>query len=262
MNSSLVAHVGMDKNGEDCVDHLKKDNVGVEYIERHKHLTTNYHYVLWFQDDRTILIKHEVYPYKLPKDMAEPKWLYLSSLGDTSVDFHHEIAKYLKDHPNVKLVFQPGTFQIKLGTDVLRDIYNRTDIFFCNVEEAQQILNTESKHLPTLLHEIKRFGMKLPVITDGPAGAYTLMDDKAIFLETYPDPKPPYERTGAGDAFASTFAAAIAKGKTIPDALKWASINSMSVCQYTGAQKGLLSEAGLLDYLARAPKDWNIKYLE
>ncbi len=262
LSSSLIAHVGADKNGEECIAHLKKDKVGTHYISSHKHLTTNYHYVLWYKDDRTILIKHEVFPYALPSHLEEPTWMYLSSLGDTSTEFHHEIARYLKEHPNVKLVFQPGTFQIKLGKDVLKEIYARTNIFFCNVEEAQQILNTESRHLPTLLHEMKKLGPELPVITDGPDGSYTLMNDKAIYLEAYPDPKPPYERTGAGDAFASTFAVAIAKGKSEEDALKWASINSMSVCQCIGAQKGLLSEGGLLDWLARAPKDWGIKYLE
>ena len=52
--------------------------------------------------------------------------------------YHLEIAEYLKSHPNTKLAFQPGTFQMKLGTEVLGDIYARTEIFFCNVEEAQK----------------------------------------------------------------------------------------------------------------------------
>lgn len=262
VNTALIAHVGMDKNGDECIEHLKKDNVYTHYVERHKHLITNYHYALWYEDDRTILIKHEKYPYKLPDKFEEPKWMYLSSLGDNSVDFHHEIAKYLIEHPDVQLVFQPGTFQIKLGVETLKEIYNRTNIFFCNVEEAQLILNTESRHIPTLLHDMKKLGPKMPVITDGPKGAFTLIDEKAVYLDIYPDPKPPYERTGCGDAFASTFAIAISKGKSVEDALKWASINSMSVSQFVGAQKGLLGEEGILKFLSEAPKDWGIKFLE
>jgi len=37
-----------------------------------------------------------------------------------------------KEHPEMKVVFQPGTFQMKLGTEVLKDIYANTYAFFCN----------------------------------------------------------------------------------------------------------------------------------
>ena len=33
-------------------------------------------------------------------------------------------------------------------------------------------------------------------------------------MPIYPDPIPPYERTGAGDSFASAFISALALGKT------------------------------------------------
>ena len=36
-------------------------------------------------------------------------------------------------------------------------------------------------------------------------------------MPIYPDPRPPLERTGAGDAFSSTFAIALAQGKSIEE---------------------------------------------
>ena len=72
-------------------------------------------------------------------------------------------------------------------------------------------------------------------------------------MPLYPDPAPPYERTGAGDAYASTLVAALAKGHDLESALQWAPINSMSVVQKTGAQQGLLTEDGLEDWLKKAP---------
>jgi sugar/nucleoside kinase (ribokinase family) len=72
-------------------------------------------------------------------------------------------------------------------------------------------------------------------------------------MPLYPDPKPPVDRTGAGDAFASTFVAALAVGNTIEGALQWAPINSMSVCQAVGAQAGLLTEQQLEAWLKKAP---------
>jgi ribokinase len=74
-------------------------------------------------------------------------------------------------------------------------------------------------------------------------------------MPLYPDPAPPVDRTGAGDAFASTFVVALATGKSIEEALRWAPINSMSVIQKVGAQAGLLKENELEEWLAKAP-DW------
>jgi len=76
-------------------------------------------------------------------------------------------------------------------------------------------------------------------------------------MPIYPDPKPPFERTGAGDAFTSTFVAAIMKGADLQGALLWAPINSMSVVQQVGAQAGLLSESQIDRYLREAPANYH-----
>jgi ribokinase len=258
LKAALIAHVGDDQHGKECIEALEKNGVGAHYVMVDKGLKTNYHYVLWFAQDRTILIKHEKFPLVMP-DIGSPKWLYLSSLGENSLPFHSDLAKYLEAHPNINLVFQPGTFQMKFGTEALAPIYKKSKLFFCNLEEAERILGKETRNVTELLNGIKALGPELPVITDGPKGAYTLMDGKTVFMPAYPDTKPPYERTGAGDAFASTFTAAIALGKSAEDALKWASVNSMSVCQQVGAQKGLLKRSELEALLAQAPADWKLQ---
>jgi sugar/nucleoside kinase (ribokinase family) len=82
------------------------------------------------------------------------------------------------------------------------------------------------------------------------------MNDETWFIPMYPDPKAPVDRTGAGDAFSSTFTSALALGKDISEALTWGPINSMSVVQYIGAQKGLLTLEGIQKYLASAPENY------
>ena len=103
---------------------------------------------------------------------------------------------------------------------------------------------------------MKALGPTIPVITDGPNGAYALEGDTAWYMPMYPDPKEPVSRTGAGDAFSSTFTSAIILGLDVPTALAWGPINSMSVVQYTGAQVGLLTREKLLEYLKNAPDDY------
>lgn len=257
LKTALYSNIGHDRNGKDCLDALRAEGVSTEYIYQHESRKTNYHYVLRYGAERTILIKHEEYEYKLPDFDEPPHYIYFSSLGENSLPFHHEIAAYVRANPESKLVFQPGTFQIKLGIEALKDLYAVTEIFFCNKEEAEKILGVTSDDFKELLTGLKALGPKIPVITDGPKGAYALdPDGVAWFMPIYPDPAPPVDRTGAGDSFASTFTAAIALGLPVSTALAWGPINSMSVVQFIGAQQGLLSRKYLEEYLAHAPNDY------
>lgn len=262
LTSALITNLGNDDDGEKCLKSLTKDGVDTRYIKQHDGIKTNYHYVLWYDSDRTILIKHEVFPYTLPLGNIGPKWLYLSSLGETSIDFHHEIARYLAAHPETKLAFQPGTFQIKLGTEALKDLYAHTEVFFCNVGEARQILKTDEPEPKNLARMMTTLGPKISVITDGPKGAYVFDGTDVWFMPVYPDPAPPYERTGAGDSFASTFISALALGKAPSEAISWAPINSMSVVQKIGAQAGLLHRSELEKFLAEAPENYKAVKLD
>jgi sugar/nucleoside kinase (ribokinase family) len=209
--------------------------------------------------DITILINHVEYEYKLPNIKRPPKWIYLSSLASNTKDYHKEIIEYLNQNPSIKLAFQPGTFQIKLGLQELKGIYEKTEVFICNVEEAQRILHNESRDIKVLLNEIHKYGPKIVLITDGPKGAFMFDGDHYYFMPVYPDPKPPIERTGCGDAFSATFVAALIMGKTPLEALVWAPVNPMSVIQYVGAREGLLNKEHIEWWLKQAPTDYQPK---
>lgn len=257
VKSYLMSYQGDDQIGKENLESLARDGVRTDYMQIVKGLPSNYHYVLWYDVERTILVKHTEFPYSFPTDIPEPKWIYLSSLASNSTAYHLEIAEYLKQHPAVKLAFQPGTFQMKLGTETLKDIYAHTEVFFCNYEEAQRILKTEEKDKMKLMENLRALGPKIVVMTDGIKGAYAYDGTDAWFMPVYP--QEPFERTGAGDAFASTFTTALLLEKTIPEALMWAPINSMSVVLQVGAQKGLLTQAQIEEFLAKAPEDYKPK---
>jgi sugar/nucleoside kinase (ribokinase family) len=214
------------------------------------------------------LVKHEAYQYALP-DIGTPRWIYLSSVGENALDFHGEIEAYLIAHPDIKLAFQPGTYQMKFGREKLKGIYQRTEVFFCNKEEAQRILETKEDNIKKLMQEIAALGPKIVAITDGVNGAYvydsstssTVGGGQAWTIPLYPDPKPPLQRTGAGDAFSSTFIVALALGKKVEEALAWGPINSMSVVQGIGARQGLLTCPQLQEYLAHAPAEYKASAL-
>lgn len=267
LKSALVSNVGDDQYGKECLAALTEEKVATEFVKINPGYKTNYHYVLWYKDERTILVKHEPYEYTLP-EIGEPTWVYLSSLGENSLEFHNTLERYFSEHPGIKLAFQPGTFQMKFGGKKLAGLYRRADVFFCNKEEAQRILETGESDIKKLLSMMAELGPKIVAITDGVNGAYVYdgsgpstssgqnLQGKFWSMRLYPDPKPPISRTGAGDAFSSTFTVALALGKDIPEALRWAPVSSMSVVQHVGARAGLLTREKLEEYLAIAPDDY------
>ena len=150
---------------------------------------------------------------------------------------------------------------MRLGYERLKEIYTRTYLCICNKQEAQRILETQEGNIKTLLENMHDKGPKIVCITDGPKGAYATDGNTTFFIPQYPDIAPPKERTGAGDAFSSALAAFLAKGHKLQDALLRAPINSMSVVQHIGAQKGLLTESEIEQYLKKAPADYTISVI-
>jgi len=260
LRTALLTNIGADENGKDCLKSLEADKVATQFVKVHADKKTNYHYVLWYKSERTILIKHEEYPYELG-DIGEPQWVYFSSVSKTAYPFHDTLAEYLENHPNIQFAFQPGKNEIALGKEKLARLYKRADIFFCNVEEARTILGIDTEDILELSKAMQALGPKIVAISDGPKGAYMYIENELWFIPLYPDIAPPLERTGAGDAFSSSITAAIALGKSPLEALTWGPINSMSVVQQVGAQKGLLSREKLEEYLKNAPEDYKAKKL-
>jgi ribokinase len=256
LHSGLAANVGGDNEGRDILRTLQKNKVDTRFVHINPGKKSNYHYVLWYKDERTILIKHEEYDYRWPhfRVIDIPIWIYFSSISKDALEYHDQLAHWLERHPTVKMAFQPGTFQIDAGVHRLKKIYERTEILALNREEAVTVSGGDHGDLHDLFNRLHKLGPKIVLISDGHAGAYASDGENRYKMPIYPDPKPPYDRTGAGDAFASTFTAAIMRGADIQGALLWAPINSMSVVQKVGAQAGLLEEKEVNHYLRTAPE--------
>ncbi len=255
LNSGLRTNFGDDMVGDKNMQQLESEGLNLDHVRVHEDKQSNYHYVLRHGPERTILVKHHEYEYELPDFEEAPRFMYLSSLGENSLEYHKEIAAFIENN-DTKLVFQPGTFQMKLGYKKLRHIYENSFLYFSNKEEAQLVLENDSEDIKELLQDMHDRGPEIAVITDGTEGAYAYDGETAWHQPMYPDPKPPVDRTGAGDSFSSTFTTAIALGKDIPTALRWGPVNSMGVVQEIGAQAGLLTRDELLKHLEDAPEDY------
>ena len=259
LRSGLMAWLGDDQVGRDSFTYLKQQGVDTSTLATEPNAKSTYWYVLRYGADRTMLVKNEDYTYEWQEPAEVPSWIYLSQISPNAWDVHEKLLGYLEAHPEVKLAFQPGTSHFRWGIDKLRAIYKRSHIVVMNREEAVDVTGKDHNSLRDLTIALHDLGPHIVVITDGPNGSYASYDFKLVTIPNYPDPAPPFERTGAGDAFASTIVAALARGESMDTALSWAPINSAYVVQKLGAQAGLLTHEALQGYLAAAPEEYKIR---
>ena len=256
LKSAAFTAIGGDVFGKQVMDVYKREKVGTEFVKVNPKAQTNYHFVLNFKAERTILIKHNYFQYADVGKLDDAKWIYFSSMAENTLPFHNKLANHLAKHPNIKTGFNPGTFQLKLGAAKLKNVYKHTHVLFVNREEAQKILKIKNSNVKVLFKGLHKLGPKIILMTDGPDGSYVSDGKQQYYMPIYPDPAPPFERTGAGDASSTGFMAALIYGLTPVQAAMWAPINSMNVVQHTGAQKGLLTKKQLLNLLKKAPKNY------
>jgi sugar/nucleoside kinase (ribokinase family) len=257
---AIAAHAGGDEAGRSMQAALDREGIDTRLVRFDPGHPSNKNFVLWYREDRTILVRHEIYDYHWPHlSLREvPRWVYLSSVGSDASEYYDQIVTWLDMEPSVRLAFQPGTFQIAQGAHALREVYRRTDVLVCNREEGVEIGGADHGDTAAILSSLHGLGAKIAVVTDGPAGAFASDGTHRYSVPCFPDPVRPLERTGAGDAFAAALVAALVKGHPLPVALAWAPINAMSVVQEVGSQSGLLSESEILGHLKSAPPTYKV----
>lgn len=258
LQSGLDSFIGDDETGKEALQYLTEQRVATDTMLIQRGIKTSYYFVLRYGAERTILVKNEQFKYVWKPPVSTPDWIYLALISDASWQYHEDLADYLEQNPEVKLAFQPGTFHFTWGKEKLSRIYKRSHIVVMNREEAVDVTGRSYDSLRDLANGLHELGPQIVVITDGPNGSYASYDGKLVTIPNYPDPAPPVDRTGAGDAFASTIVAALAQGESMDTALTWAPINSMSVVQKLGAQAGLLGKDDILKHLSEAPVDYKV----
>ena len=237
LRSALYAELGKDAQGNNIKQHLKKDKVSTAYVFQ-RNAETNYSVVLNVGAERTILVYHVPRQYKLPQ-LEQATWCYYSSISHTFYNQHAKLVRWLDKH-KVRLAFNPGSFHLKKGTRLLSALLQRVHVLFLNKEEAQLFAGTKSTQIRSLARKLKALGPELVVITDGPQGSYAYDGHELFFQNIYPVPV--IERTGCGDAYGTGFTAALMKGHTWQQAMRWGTLNAASVLQQIGPQQGLATE--------------------
>lgn len=252
VKATIVLTLGVDIMGKQIVETLEKEGVDLNYVIQQPSTTSNYSIVINYSGERTIFTYHAPRSYEFPVKLPQTPWVYLTSMGESFRPFYNHMADWLRSQSSARLAFNPGSWQLRAGVEGIGDILKLTNILFVNREEAEKLTggSQSSGKEKELLQAVSKLGPKIVVVTDGGNGAF--LYDGQKYLKGGVMPVDAYERTGAGDAFGSGFLSAVIRGKTLEEALLWGTINSASVIGYIGPQRGLVKEADMPDWLARA----------
>jgi ribokinase len=241
-----ICNIGYEGTGSLVFDTLRKEGVVTSMIERDKRSHTGLSVFILGKDNEHsgFLERGANNNLRISKisNLKKARWLYITSLTGDSEKILPEVFDYAK-RKNIKIAFNPGSKQIKLGHQYLEKYLQQTDILILNMDEAETLLKSKSKNnhknKRRLFTEIEKLGATISVITDAEKGSHAIFEGNVYSQPAFKTEV--LDTTGAGDAFGSTFSFGISKGYDIPYSLKIAAINSASVVSKMGAQDGLLS---------------------
>ncbi len=258
--TSTVVKLGADEISPVICENLKASNIDTSNIIQAKEGLTGFSIILVsFQGDRTVLAHRGANASIREKDidfsrLKNAKWLYIAPLAGESNRLLDKLAVYAQEN-NIKLSINAGTTAIKKGEKYFSKIIEIADILVLNKEEASLLTKISvrpdtknekfSKEFihPDVIQMLKTLrgnNRVNVVITDGKAGVYAYDGNK--FYKAPEFPAVVRSTLGAGDAFSSTFTAAMEKfNMDVKKALECASVNAAAVVEVFGAQEGFLT---------------------
>ncbi|MFQ8626082.1 MAG: carbohydrate kinase family protein [Candidatus Gastranaerophilaceae bacterium] len=276
-NTSAIFKIGDDIYSDGILESFKDKKVDLSNIVQDKKVSTGFSIILVsFQGDRTVLAHRGANAQIKKSDInfdaiKNAKLLYIAPMNGDSTKVLDDIANFAGEN-NVYVCFNAGSSSIKKGFNYLKKILENANIVVLNKEEASLATQIQvrpdtrdEKFSDNLIHpDVKEMFKKLKVrdyqiivITDGGKGAYAYDGKDYYYCPVFDGPV--VSTLGAGDAFASTFCAALGKTKVnIGKALMYASVNSAGVVSKFGATEGLLTFDEIEKKLSENP---DYKYL-
>lgn len=259
-NTSAIFKIGDDIYSDGILESFKDKKVDLSNIVQDKKISTGFSIILVsFQGDRTVLAHRGANAQIKKSDInfdaiKNSKLLYIAPMNGDSTKVLDDIANFASEN-NVYVCFNAGSSSIKKGFNYLKKILENANIVVLNKEEASLATQIQvrpdtrdEKFSEELIHpDVKEMFKKLKVcdyqiivITDGGKGAYAYDGKDYYYCPVFDGPV--VSTLGAGDAFASTFCAALGRNdKNIGKALMYASVNSAGVVSKFGATEGLLT---------------------
>ena len=243
LHTAVISETGRDAFANLIVDDFQKEGVITSLLIQEKLEKTGGSVVLVAKNSERVILVHRgaaamLDPFDIPAFwLTKSHWIHLSSIGGNQETLA-KIFKILNNNQEVKLSWNPGKKELQV---LLKEKFEIAQIP-CEIF----IVNQEEWILIEPLHEEILLNFPQVVITKGKAGGEVHLFGKKTYeflgqAETFCD------STGAGDAFAAAYVAAILAGQDVSTAIAWGVKNAGNVVAYFGAKLGLLRKKQIVE---------------
>jgi 2-dehydro-3-deoxygluconokinase len=243
LKSAVLCKVGNDLSGDSIIARLREQDVSCDFVIQDKKYFTAYSLIIVAGRGRTILVhrgatEHLCCDEPVPYDrIKNAKWFYITNLGGESAKIFFPLIDFAREN-GIKIALNPGKAQLKLGEELIPAL-EKIDVLILNQEEASYLTGVAFQKETELFKYLDKWMKGLIVMTKGPKG-FTACDNKNMYFGGILKEPVYVDRTGAGDAFGSGLVSALIRGKSLEEALQFASANATGALGLWGANHGLL----------------------
>ncbi|MEQ1651752.1 MAG: carbohydrate kinase family protein [Hyphomicrobium sp.] len=262
--AAIVSALAAEAISAECIVHTDDAATGASVLISSHHRNAA---IFTFRGANSLLVESEI-----AQDLYKSDVVYIASLSDGSADvFPFLVAR--ASEQGAFVVANPGIRQLAARGEAFQKALPKLDVLSMNRDEAAALVPTLSARqrrasrrmtspadAPDLMRRglsasgfdmafmqfievVVGLGVGTILVTDGARGAYAANRSEIVYC-----PSLPVEvvgTAGAGDAFTATFCAYLAEGRTLSDALQYATVNASSVVMFADTQSGLLPRASV-----------------
>ena len=242
LHAEYMWTLGHDPASETVCRDLDDEGVNTSRVVRKDHYRAGYSAILIATNgERTILNHRGVSTDRNGHDLDlsaidDADWVYPTSLANGGIELLRKIVDHA-EKVGTKVMLNPAGPEL-VDPAKLKALLESVDVLCVNKEEMQQLV--EGEDLEELVRHALHY-VPVAIVSDGPNGVVASDGKTIVRAGMYEDVKV-VDRTGAGDAFASGFLSQWCRGKSLKEAIIFASANSTSVVTKIGAKPGILHQ--------------------
>ncbi|HEY8191427.1 MAG TPA: ribokinase [Alphaproteobacteria bacterium] len=249
--TALVGKVGDDGMGLRILNGLRRDGVMTSGVAVSEEKATGLAVVITNQEGENEIIvatgaNGEVSHEQVPDEILTPKNFLLLQMETSPQENWAILERAEKGGTTTMLNLAPAI-------TIPQAALEKLDYLVVNQIEARQIaaklgIDAE-KNMELIAHALARQGNLTCIVTLGGQGSVAVMPDgnfirvPALIIEEMID------RTGAGDAYCGTLAGWLHEGKTLGNAMRYASVAGSLACKARGAQPSYAYTGDIEEYL-------------
>lgn len=249
-DTTFITKVGNDTFGEQSVELYKSENINTDYIFSDPELPSGIALITVDKNaENSIVVASGANMSLCPKDIEKVRTEietadYLLMQLEIPIETV-QYAAFIASQKGVKVILNPAPAQ-DLPVGLLKEVYMITP----NKTEAEMLSGIKVVDLESAKRAadvISSKGVDLVLLTLGSDGA--LLKDKNSYTKIDAQVVNPIDTTAAGDVFNGAICVGLSEGKSIVEAIKYATIASAITVTKMGAQSSIPTRQEVEEYI-------------